>query len=518
MSFFEGGKVPLIGVQEQVLVNLVGSGLVNVGREQLSGLVGQVFQGSGQSFLAGPGQVVLNNASQGILNFGLNAILGEELAGQFGVDLVNGDNLLASIITPQVTKDVSALINQSISDTLADAGPFGPVLSDVAGTLAQGAFDSLLGAVGLGGGEAAGVGTTSITGPSQRFPGATSDDPPAEYAGAGAYTLGNGGPDVVFSLAPANQGVQLFGQRQALYDPAIATKFPVTSFTSNPPPNFSEAFDAAQSSKVTEMFEGVDFPDAETLKSYWDPTATGESLYSSGNYSFYTAQPGWTFICAPEDISWDVANAATRIDMFGTNNPPVVAGTNGMRDLKIGNALVEGFSRGVSVEGKIRALEDLTNYAANASDGFVSVPVYQFWANSKSYGYSSSDQGDGYFIIRDVSVKETMRDLAGQTTRAYVDISLTQVPKYQVFDGRDQASQVTTAARSAFVDQSQINVLKATQGASAKKQAEQGVKPKTSGAGVPTSSATANTPPAKNQTTSKVEPAEPGSLPPITFP
>lgn len=517
MSFFEGGKVPLIGVEEQVLVNIVGSGLINVGREQLSGIVGQVFQGSGQSFLAGPGQTVLNNASQGILNFGLNAILGEELAGQFGVDLVNGDNLLASIITPQVTKDVSALINQSISDTLADAGPFGPVLSDVAGTLAQGAFDSLLGAVGLGGGEAAGVGATSITGPTQRFPGGSSDQPPAEYAGGSAYTLGNGGPDVVFSLAPANQGVQLFGQENALFDPKVASKFPVTDFTTNPPPNYSAVFDAAQTSKVAEMFPGLTLPDEKTLKSYWDPTVTGETLYSSGNYSFYTAQPGWTFICAPEDISWDLANASSRIDMFGTNNPPVVAGTKGMRDLKIGNALVEGFSRGVSVEGKVRALENLMNYTANASDGFVGVPVYQFWANSKSYGYSDDLQSNGYFIIESVSVKEAMRDLAGQTTRAYVDISLKQVPEYQVFNGRDIAGKVTTAARSALVDQAQVNAIKATQGASVKKQAEQSKR--RSGAGVPTSSKPANTPPPSTQTRPKVKAADLNKTPDaITFP
>jgi hypothetical protein len=146
----------------------------------------------------------------------------------------------------------------------------------------------------------------------------------------------------------------------------------------------------------------------------------------------------WTFITAPEDVSWDVSNNATRVDIFGTNNPPVVAGSRGMRDLKLGNALVEGFVRGVNVEGKVAALEALMNYKLNPSDGFVSVPVYQVWANNKSYGGS-----EGYFIIKDVNVKETMRDTTGNSTRAYVDISLMQVPKYQVNSGRDQAGQVT---------------------------------------------------------------------------
>ena len=151
------------------------------------------------------------------------------------------------------------------------------------------------------------------------------------------------------------------------------------------------------------------------------------------------ATAGWTFITAPEDVSWDVANAATRVDMFGTNNPPVVAGSRGMRDLTLGNALVEGFVRNVQVEGKVAALEALMNYRLNTSEGFVSVPVYQVWANEKSYGGS-----EAYYIIKDVQVKEAMRDLTGNTTRAYVDISLMQVPAYQVNTGRDQASAATS--------------------------------------------------------------------------
>jgi hypothetical protein len=153
--------------------------------------------------------------------------------------------------------------------------------------------------------------------------------------------------------------------------------------------------------------------------------------------------PAWTFITAPEDVSWSTANAANRVDIFGTNNPPVVAGSRGMRDLTLGNALVEGFVRRKEVRSKIDALEALMNYGLNSSDGFVSVPVYQIWADKKAYG------GDpGYFIIRDVRVKETMRDTRGFSTRAYVDISLMQVPAYQVNTGRDQASPTTAGVTS----------------------------------------------------------------------
>jgi hypothetical protein len=117
-----------------------------------------------------------------------------------------------------------------------------------------------------------------------------------------------------------------------------------------------------------------------------------------------------------------------------------------MRDLTLGNALVEGFIRNVTVENKISALENLLNYNLNASDGFVSVPVYQVWANQKAYGNS------GYFILKDVRVKESMRDLTGYATRATVDVSLIEVPEYQVNSGRDLASQTASAAKAALID------------------------------------------------------------------
>jgi hypothetical protein len=195
--------------------------------------------------------------------------------------------------------------------------------------------------------------------------------------------------------------------------------------------------------------------------------------------------PGWTFITAPEDVNWDIANNSQRVDIFGTNNPPVVAGSRGMRDLTLSNSLAEGFMRGVSIEGKIAALENLMNYSLNSSDGFVSVPVYQVWANSKSYGGSN-----GYFIIKDIKVKEAMRDLKGNTTRAYVDISLMQVPAFQVNSGRDQASKTTAGAKSGLL--SATDARNAQQAA----QAAQNGKPGTNnlGAGQTGSPAGANTP------------------------
>lgn len=212
---------------------------------------------------------------------------------------------------------------------------------------------------------------------------------------------------------------------------------------------------------------------------------------------------GWTFITAPEDVSWDIANNANRVDIFGTNNPPVVAGSRGMRDLTLSNSLVEGFMRGVTIEGKVAALENLMNYSLNSSDGFVSVPVYQVWAQEKQYGGAQ-----GYFIIKDVKVKETMRDTAGQATRAYVDISLMQVPAYQVNSGRDLANKTTAGVKS--------GLLSATDARNAQQAAAAGVDSKNPGSST-AANRTGPTVPKPQTATQPVKarlPIVPSALPP----
>lgn len=215
---------------------------------------------------------------------------------------------------------------------------------------------------------------------------------------------------------------------------------------------------------------------------------------------------GWSFITAPEDISWDVANQATRIDIFGTNSPPVVAGSRGMRDLSLGNSLVEGFVRGVTVEGKIAALEKLMNYGLNQTDGFVSVPVYQVTANDKVYG-------NGFFIIKDIKIKEKMRDIKGDATRAYVDIALMEVPEYQVNSGRDQASKVAASAKSFLGTRAPANTAA---GAAAQKSVDKNVTPgNSSGANAPKAAPTAATPaaPTKNPIRGSLEAVNLGAPP-----
>jgi hypothetical protein len=197
--------------------------------------------------------------------------------------------------------------------------------------------------------------------------------------------------------------------------------------------------------------------------------------------SSFTKEPGWTFITAPKNVSWNITNASNRVEIFGTNNPPATAGTKGMRELTLNDSLVEGFVRKVTVEGKIASLEKLLQYTLNKGDGFVSVPVYEIWANNKSYGNGNGE--GGYFIFRDIKVNEMLRDLKGNTTRATVDVSFMQVPAYQVNTGRDQAT-ATTAGR-----ESKLLPTKPLAGNAAANQVDKGIQDK-AGTNAPSSKGT----------------------------
>jgi hypothetical protein len=289
------------------------------------------------------------------------------------------------------------------------------------------------------------------------------------------------------------------------------------SYLDSLPPSFgSEVFINAEAANISDAYTGADL-----IEVFSDPTfdidAAGQFNGVADSLSGFGAlsgdQAGWTFITAPEDVSWDIANNAQRVDIFGTNNPPVVAGSRGMRDLTLSNSLVEGFVRGVAVEGKISALENLMNYSLNASDGYVSVPVYQVWANEKSYGGP-----EAYYIIKDVKVKEAMRDLKGNSTRAYVDISLMQVPAYQVNSGRDQASAVTAGGVALTPEQrKQVEAAakKGTDGKTAQNAAKDQVDGVKNKAATESPAEANSAKPSAPPTPSTVKPLDPNQIPTI---
>jgi hypothetical protein len=189
------------------------------------------------------------------------------------------------------------------------------------------------------------------------------------------------------------------------------------------------------------------FPAADTKNwaSTFDPKGPFSTSFNSAVYNgdllsaFAQGQntDAWTFITAPGSVNYTQNSDVQRVELFGTNAPPVTVASVGMRDLSLSDALMEGFTLGKSVQPHIDRLENLMDVTLD-QEGFVSVPVYEVFS-----GPGGSGKSYGLYVIEQVEIDEQMRDTAGMATRAMVSLSLKQVPQYQVGTGVDQAGAST---------------------------------------------------------------------------
>lgn len=368
----------------------------------------------------------INNLTGGLLNnvitSGVNVAYSPESAASF----------LSGVVTPGLLSTTTVGAQKLLTDNIINSGalgPFGPLVSDLTTSALNQLSQDILGGLTA---PQAGQG-------SKWFPGG-GDEPLANYGGAGGYSYSSkpGGTDLVFQIrkyssAAAEQATQeasvdFTPVTLGLYENS-GTEFPFVSFD----PTTGDSVLPSDFSYSDPLFAPSTQSAATEITYQYSPppsAATGEGI--------------WTFICAPEGISWETSVSVSRVEIFGNNTPPVVSGSRGMRELSISDAIVEGFNRGVTVEKKIIDLENLTKLTLDGEGGNVMVPVYNICAGDKKYGGAD----EGLFVIKDVKVKEELRDLSGNTTRARVDISFSQVPAYQVSKQRDIASKSTTGAKS----------------------------------------------------------------------
>ena len=152
----------------------------------------------------------------------------------------------------------------------------------------------------------------------------------------------------------------------------------------------------------------------------------------------------WYFITAPQDVSWRKDSVTKEVATYGTNNPYLNYGTTKLRKLTLGNAMVEGFSNAMQVEDNIIQLEACMRMIIEEGTGYASPYCWEAYAGNKSYGT---------FIITSVSVREELRDMSGNATRAFVDIELQEVPAYQVSSGTDITSTATVGGFDPAVQQ-----------------------------------------------------------------
>jgi hypothetical protein len=253
---------------------IVTSAIAQTATQAASAGFTQVFQGSGQSFFGSAGQALAGSVAGSAVNIALNSVLGTQATGPGGIKLDSGANILASTITPFVTSTVAAGINQSIQKSLQSAGDFGPVLSTLATSTVNQLFN------GLGNSLTAASSTGTNYG-NKTFPGAGSE-PPADYSGGNAYTLGSNGGDVVFSIQPANQGPQASGSSETANSPTSSTTVASNQFTSMPKTAGSPVVNGI---KQGSMVEGAVKPGSLYDASRWTTPIAAGSLYDPGRWT-----------------------------------------------------------------------------------------------------------------------------------------------------------------------------------------------------------------------------------------
>lgn len=494
-----------------------------------------ILPGSSINFLASQAAASLLDSTIGVA---VNATLGEKVAKFLDLPEKNS-NFFGPIANEQFLSQGVQGLSQALNSTLIGSnalGQFGPLGTKLIGLGSKGLNNLISDAFRkVGGGESGKLGGSSKG--TLYFPGAGGSGEGVAYWGSdklketgnmpGAYSLGEGGPDLVFKIVAAaeaaafeankgiggtattasnpnpnpnpasasnqptsNSGAPVGNQPStpagtgangaAPAPTPTSTKPPAPTLTlvnppetatqrgiprsrqadppqtpgtpaSQTPPDYKATAEVVGETKAASSPGSVGVSGAnEPVK----PEVMPQKQTTSKEEFSKLKQPseGWTFICSPEDISWEKSFQASRTEMWGTNLPPVVGGNVSMRDLTLNNSIVEGFSRGVTVEDKISELEQLCSVSmtVGGAKNVVQIPVYRVYAGGKYYGSKTKGdiQGGGFFIIKSVKVQEMIRDLNGKTVRAKVDVSFMQVPGYQVESGRDMASAFLPSALS----------------------------------------------------------------------
>ena len=226
--------------------------------------------------VAGPG-----GNGQGFVNVGMSQQLGSNLSQQSGINLSSGVNVLQSQLTPLISAGSSGQLSDTVQTTLGSLGGGGALTSLLpvgsflggGGLMGGGGFGigNILGGAGFGGGDllaGAGAGVGSLLaglggglggllggmggggGANNKIWPGGGGNGPSDYGGF-MHNLGQNGPDVVFSIVPANNGPQTAGLDSALSNPVVPTTLPLKSFTTNVPNSAIPGFSAVSDFKYT---------------------------------------------------------------------------------------------------------------------------------------------------------------------------------------------------------------------------------------------------------------------------
>ena len=142
----------------------------------------------------------------------------------------------------------------------------------------------------------------------------------------------------------------------------------------------------------------------------------------------------WRFQYAPE-ISYSRSSTFQEDPTWGTNVQPAHFNNTSGKKVQIQGAILEGMTIGRTVTGAVQALETLMSVVNPDNEEQVAPYAYRLIIGERTLTEPVS-QRHAPFVIEQIQVQEKLYDTQGEVLYYKVDISLKEVPYYQINDGR----------------------------------------------------------------------------------
>ena len=179
----------------------------------------------------------------------------------------------------------------------------------------------------------------------------------------------------------------------------------------------------------------VDNGESGTL---YDPTLLEDEgiVYLRQYLSFDDEETGavWRFQYAPQ-ISWTRSATFQEDKSWGSNVQPAHYNNTSGKRVNVQGAILEGMTIGKTVTGAVTALEVLMSVANPDNELQVAPYAYRFIIGGRTLTEPISGR-HAPFVIEQLTVKEEMYDTQGEMISVKVDLTLREIPYYQINDGR----------------------------------------------------------------------------------
>ena len=159
-------------------------------------------------------------------------------------------------------------------------------------------------------------------------------------------------------------------------------------------------------------------------------------IYLRQYLSFDDEETGavWRFQYAPQ-IAWSASATFQEDKSWGTNVQPSHFSNKSGKKVTIQGAILEGMTIGKTVTGAVLALESLMSVANPDNELQVAPYAYRLIIGERTVTEPISGR-HAPFVIEQMTVKEEMYDTQGEMISVKVDLTLKEIPYYQINDGR----------------------------------------------------------------------------------